>query len=167
MAFHGGLVGVIVAMLIYARHVGIPFFALADLAAAATPIGLGLGRLANFVNGELWGRVTDVSWAVIFPQVDGNPRHPSQIYEALSEGLLLFVVLALLAQREGIRRRSGILSGVFLIGYALCRMFSEMFREPETMTETLVVTTWGQWLSVPMLAYGGWLVWRGSRRAVA
>src|SRR5690606_15885007 len=97
MAFHGGLLGVILAMLIYTRKVGLPFFALADLAAAATPIGLFLGRVANYINGELVGRVTDVPWAIIFPHVDDLPRHPSQIYEALTEGLLLFVILAVFA----------------------------------------------------------------------
>jgi phosphatidylglycerol:prolipoprotein diacylglycerol transferase len=165
MAFHGGLVGVIVAMIIYSRRAGIPFFALSDLAAAATPIGLGLGRLANFINGELVGRPTDMPWAMIFPHVDNLPRHPSQIYEALTEGLLLFVILAVLAHQQKIRERLGTLSGVFLIGYAFARMFSEMFREPETLTGTLVETTWGQWLSVPMLVYGLYLVWRGRRTA--
>lgn len=164
MAFHGGLIGVIVAMVIYARRAGIPFFALADLAAAATPIGLGLGRAANYINGELVGRVTDVPWAIIFPHVDGSPRHPSQIYEALTEGLLLFVILAIFAHRRSIRERIGTLSGIFLIGYGLARVVSEMFREPEAFTDSLVATTWGQWLSVPMLGYGAWLIWRGRRQ---
>jgi phosphatidylglycerol:prolipoprotein diacylglycerol transferase len=167
MAFHGGLIGVIVAMIIYSRRAGIPFFALSDLAAAATPIGLGLGRLANFINGELVGRPTDVPWAMIFPHVDNLPRHPSQLYEALTEGVLLFLILAFLAHQQKIRERLGTLSGVFLIGYAFARMFSEMFREPETLTGTLVETTWGQWLSVPMLVYGLYLVWRGRRVAAA
>ena len=167
MAFHGGLLGVILAMFIYARREGISFFALADPIAAATPVGLGLGRLANFVNGELWGRATDVPWAVVFPHVDQLPRHPSQLYEALGEGLILFVILFLLARRESIRRRLGLLSGVFLIGYALARMAVENFREPETLTASLGPTTWGQWLSLPMLAYGLYLVWRAMRRAPA
>lgn len=163
MAFHGGLIGVILAMLIYTRKVGLPFFALADLAAAATPIGLFLGRLANYINGELVGRVTDVPWAIIFPQVDDLPRHPSQIYEALTEGLLLFAILALFAHRQKIRERVGTLSGIFLIGYGIARVVSEMFREPEAFTDSLVATTWGQWLSVPMILYGAWLIWRGGR----
>ncbi|MBV5324316.1 MAG: prolipoprotein diacylglyceryl transferase, partial [Rhodospirillaceae bacterium] len=112
MAFHGGLIGVIAAMFIYARRAGIPFFALADLAAAATPIGLGLGRLANFINGELVGRPTDVPWAVIFPHVDNLPRHASQLYEALTEGVLLFIILAILAHQQKIRERLGTMSGV-------------------------------------------------------
>ena len=167
MAFHGGLLGVILAMVIYARRAKIPFFALADLIAAAAPIGLGLGRLANFINGELVGRPTDVPWAVIFPRIDNLPRHPSQIYESLTEGVLLFVILAFFAHRRQIRERLGTLSGVFLIGYALARMLSEMFREPEALTGTLVATTWGQWLSVPMLVYGLYLVWRGRHPARA
>ncbi len=167
MAFHGGLVGVITAMFLYARKAQIPFFALADLAAAAAPIGLGLGRFANFINGELVGRPTDVPWAMIFPHVDDLPRHPSQIYEALGEGLILFLILAFLAQRRIVRERFGTLSGVFLIGYAIARMVSEMFREPEAFRGTLVETTWGQWLSVPMLAYGIYLVWRGRRLKAA
>lgn len=167
MAFHGGLIGVIVAMILYTRKVGIPFFALADLAAAATPIGLFLGRLANYINGELVGRVTDMPWAVIFPHVDNQPRHPSQIYEALTEGLLLFVILALFAHRQTIRERFGTLSGIFLIGYGCARVVSEMFRQPEAFTDSLIATTWGQWLSVPMILYGAWLIWRGRQVQLA
>ena len=163
MAFHGGLIGVILAMILYTRKAGIPFFALADLAAAATPIGLFLGRIANYINGELVGRVTDVPWAVIFPNVGPEPRHPSQLYEALTEGLLLFIVLAIFAHRQSIRERLGTLSGIFLIGYGIARIFSEIFREPEAFVGSLIATTWGQWLSVPMIAYGAWLVWRGRR----
>jgi phosphatidylglycerol:prolipoprotein diacylglycerol transferase len=159
MAFHGGLIGVILAMFLYARTKKIPFFAVADPIAAATPIGLLLGRIANFVNGELWGRQTDVPWAVIFPDpASGNvPRHPSQLYEASMEGVILFIALFLLARREGVRSKVGMLSGCFLIGYAIARIIGEQFREPEVALGTAI--TWGQWLSVPMFIYGVYLVW--------
>ncbi len=160
MAFHGGLIGVILAMFFYARSKNIPFFAVADPIAAATPIGLLLGRIANFVNGELWGRTTDVPWGVIFPGAGDLPRHPSQIYEATLEGVLLFIALFILARRESIRSKVGTLSGAFLIGYAIARMIGEQFREPEVALSTSI--TWGQWLSVPMLAYGIYLVWRAK-----
>jgi phosphatidylglycerol:prolipoprotein diacylglycerol transferase len=154
MAFHGGLIGVILAMFFYARVKNIPFFAVADPIAAATPIGLFLGRIANFVNGELWGRQTDVPWAVIFPDpaAGGVPRHPSQLYEAALEGLLLFITLFILARREHIRSRVGTLSGIFLIGYAIARMIGEQFREPEVALSTWV--TLGQWYSIVMLIAG-------------
>ena len=161
MAFHGGLVGVILAILIYALRKKIPFFAISDPIAAATPIGLLLGRIANFVNGELWGRPTDVPWAVIFPRADQLPRHPSQLYEAGLEGVILFLVLFFFARQERVRSKLGMLSGIFLIGYAIARMIGEQFREPE-VTLPSDVTTLGQWLSVPMLLYGIYLVWRAK-----
>jgi phosphatidylglycerol:prolipoprotein diacylglycerol transferase len=157
MAFHGGLIGVILAMFLYARSKKIPFFAVADPIAAATPIGLLLGRIANFINGELWGRVTDVPWGVIFPAAGPEPRHPSQLYEASLEGVLLFIALFILARRESIRSKVGTLSGAFLIGYAIARIVGEQFREPEVALSTAV--TWGQWLSLPMFLYGVYLVW--------
>ena len=160
MAFHGGLIGVILAMFLYARSKKISFFAVADPIAAATPIGLLLGRIANFVNGELWGRTTDVPWGVIFRAAGPEPRHPSQLYEATLEGGLLFIALFILARRESIRSKVGTLSGAFLIGYAIARMIGEQFREPEVNLSGAI--TWGQWLSVPMLAYGIYLVWRAK-----
>ena len=152
MAFHGGLVGVILAMFLYARAKKIPFFAVADPIAAATPIGLLLGRLANFINGELWGRVTDVPWGVIFPGAGPLPRHPSQLYEAGLEGVLLFIALFILARRESIRSKIGTLSGAFLIGYAIASIIGEQFREPEVALSTSV--TLGQWYSAIMLVGG-------------
>jgi phosphatidylglycerol:prolipoprotein diacylglycerol transferase len=152
MAFHGGLIGVILAMFIYARAKKIPFFAVADPIAAATPIGLFLGRIANFINGELWGRTTDVPWGVIFPGAGPLPRHPSQLYEAAFEGILLFVAMLLLARRESIRAKVGMLSGAFLIGYAIARIAGEQFREPEVALSTAV--TLGQWYSILMLVVG-------------
>jgi phosphatidylglycerol:prolipoprotein diacylglycerol transferase len=157
MSFHGGLAGVILAMFLFARRHRIPFFALTDIVASATPIGLFLGRLANFVNGELYGRPSDVPWAVIFPGQDagGVPRHPSQLYEAALEGIVLFLVLFVLARFTRAKERLGLLSGVFLTGYAVSRIVAELFREPDIQIGFLVGgTTMGQWLSLPMLAAG-------------
>lgn len=161
MSFHGGLIGVIAAALIYARRRGVRFFALMDLLAATTPIGLFLGRLANFVNGELYGRPTDVPWAMVFPTGGPEPRHPSQLYEAALEGLLLFALLNWLAWRTDALKRPGLLSGVFLLGYAAARAFAELFRTPDAQIGFLAGgSTMGQWLSAPMLAIGLYLVWR-------
>jgi phosphatidylglycerol:prolipoprotein diacylglycerol transferase len=136
--------------------------------AVATPIGLFFGRLANFINGELWGRVTDVPWAVIFPNGGPEPRHPSQLYEAGLEGLVLFALMlwfAHLPRRAGSR---GVLSGIFLIGYALARIPVELVREPDAQLGFLVGgLTMGQLLSLPMLAFGIFLVMRGRRRVEA
>ena len=169
MSFHGGLAGVLLAMWWFGRRRGIPFLALSDLAAAATPIGLFLGRLANFVNGELYGRVSDVPWAMAFPKRDGSftdPRHPSQLYEAALEGLVLFFVLLWLARFTNARRRPGIVGGVFLGGYGLSRIIVEFFREPDAHIGYLGgVVTMGQLLSVPMVVFGVWLVWRARNVA--
>lgn len=160
MAFHGGLLGVVVAVFLYARRQGLSFFAFADLIAPAAPIGLFLGRVANFINGELVGRPTDVSWAMIFPHVDARLRHPSQLYQAALEGIALFVVLYWAANRESLRQRLGFLSGIFLIGYAVARSVGELFREPEVDLGVLNFVTWGQVLSIPMLALGLFLLLR-------
>ncbi|MBE0531394.1 MAG: prolipoprotein diacylglyceryl transferase [Rhodospirillales bacterium] len=155
MSFHGGLLGVIAATLIFCRRRGIPLLVFGDLVAAAAPIGLFLGRLANFVNGELFGRVTDAPWGVVFPHGGPLPRHPSQLYEALLEGALLFVLLLVLAQRRKIRERPGVLTGVFLIGYAASRLVVEIFRQPDVQIGFLAWgSTMGQWLSAPMILAG-------------
>lgn len=155
MSFHGGLVGVILAMALFARRRGVRFFHLTDAIAAATPIGLLLGRLANFINGELFGRPSNVPWAMVFPNGGPLPRHPSQLYEAALEGLLLFAVLAVAAWRYRSLRRPGLESGIFLIGYALCRIAVEFFREPDAQLGFLIGgATMGQLLSVPMLIAG-------------
>lgn len=169
MSFHGGLLGVMVAMFVHTRRHGIPFLALTDLITAATPIGLFLGRLANFVNGELWGRRTDGSWGVIFPRAGSEPRHPSQLYEAGLEGLLLFIVLAVLIfSRIEALRRPGFVSGTFLAGYGAARIFVEFFRQPDSYIgrEGFLAfgTTWGQWLSLPLVVVGVYLIWRALRR---
>ena len=166
MSFHGGLIGMILAMALFARRRGIRFFHLTDAIAAATPIGLFLGRLANFVNGELYGRPTDVPWAMVFPKDPAQlPRHPSQLYEAGLEGLLLFVFLAIAAWRFRALRRPGLESGLFLCGYALCRIVSEFFREPDAQLGFLYGgATMGQLLSLPMIAFGLWFVWLSRKR---
>jgi len=167
MSFHGGLVGVTVAMVVFTRRYRIPFLALTDIVCAAAPIGLFLGRLANFINGELWGRPTDVPWAMIFPNApDRLPRHPSQLYEASLEGIVLFLVLTflVLGPPKGLRR-PGLTTGVFLTGYALARSLVETVREPDSYIGLHIFgTTQGQWLSLPMLLVGAYLVWRALRR---
>jgi phosphatidylglycerol---prolipoprotein diacylglyceryl transferase len=161
MSFHGGLIGVILAMVLFAHSRKLLFFALADIVAAATPIGLFFGRIANFQNGELYGRVSDVPWAMRFPGDPGNLRHPSQLYEAVLEGLILFIVLFLLAQSEAVRKKVGVLSGVFLVGYALSRLIVELVREPDEQLAFLPQISFlsmGQWLSIPMLFYGIYVI---------
>lgn len=153
MAFHGGLLGVLVAGALYCRAHKVPLITLADAWSCGTPIGLFFGRLANFVNQELYGRVTDVPWAVIFPEVDAHFRHPSQLYEALLEGVILFSILAFLTWRTPLVRRPGFLTGVFLIGYADSRWISELFREPLELAGMGHLTL-GQLYSLPMLAVG-------------
>jgi len=164
MSFHGGLLGVLVAGLLFVRRRNIPILAFGDAIACAAPIGLFFGRLANFINGELFGRITDVPWAMVFPHGGPLPRHPSQLYEAALEGAVLFVVLHLLWRRQSVRRRRGLLTGVFLVGYALARAAAELFREPDAHLGLLLGgTTMGQWLSLPMLLAGLYLILRARR----
>lgn len=168
MSFHGGLIGVLVATYLFTRRRGYPFFEVTDALAVATPIGLLLGRIANFVNAELWGRVTDVPWAVVFPNAGPDPRHPSQLYEATLEGLVLFAVMQAFAWRPYHPEARGTLSGIFLIGYALARIGVELFREPDIQIGYLAGgITMGQLLSLPMLAFGIFLVARGRKRTEA
>ncbi len=162
MSFHGGMVGVVVAFLWFARSQHIPPLHLGDLVASTAPVGLFLGRLANFVNGELWGRVTSVRWAVIFPRSDPGkpialiaPRHPSQLYEAALEGLLLFGYLQWRLWRTGaVRRHPGAVGGEFLIGYALLRIVGEVFREPDAGLDPILGLSRGTFYSLLMLAAG-------------
>jgi phosphatidylglycerol---prolipoprotein diacylglyceryl transferase len=167
MSFHGGVLGVLVAMLIFARMNKIPLFSLTDIVCTVAPFGIMLGRIANFINGEHWGRVTDVPWAIAFPHSgDLLPRHPSQLYECAMEGVLLLTILVIVQRRFNGLARPGLQSGVFLIGYACARMAGELFREPEILMQTLPFgTTWGQWLSLPMLLGGAYLVYRATQQA--
>ena len=165
MSFHGGMLGVTAAMFLYAWRQGLNVLWLSDLVSVAVPMGLGLGRVANFVNQELWGRVTDVPWAVIFPRAGLEPRHPSQLYEAALEGIVLFAILFYLTHAKQARLRPGVLTGTFLIGYALSRSLVEAVREPEILEATLPFgTTWGQWLSLPMALFGIYLIWRAFKK---
>jgi phosphatidylglycerol---prolipoprotein diacylglyceryl transferase len=163
MSFHGGALGVTIAILWYCRRNAIPLLGFADRVAVCAPIGLGLGRIANFINGELWGRAAPdwLPWAMIFPNAGPMPRHPSQIYQALMEGLLLFIVMFALSRREAIRARFGCLSGAFLVGYGIARIVGETFREPDAFLGFLIGgATMGQLLSVPMVLAGAWLILR-------
>ncbi|MDD3433009.1 MAG: prolipoprotein diacylglyceryl transferase [Tepidiphilus sp.] len=155
MSFHGGLVGAIVAMLLFARREGMGFWQVADFVAPLVPPGLGFGRLGNFINGELWGRPAPESlpWAMIYPQVDTLPRHPSQLYEALGEGLLLFVLLWWYAGRP---RPTGRVAAVFLMGYGAIRFVCECFRTPDPgiLSWLTPALSTAQWLSLAMLLAG-------------
>jgi phosphatidylglycerol---prolipoprotein diacylglyceryl transferase len=154
MSFHGGLTGCIIAIVAFALTRGIPMLPLADVTAAVAPIGLFLGRLANFVNGELWGRPADVPWAMIFPSGGPIPRHPSQLYEATLEGVVLFIVLAVLV-RMGALKRPGVVTGCFAVGYGAARITCELFREPDVQLGFLWGgLTMGMLLSVPVMVAG-------------
>jgi len=166
MSFHGGLLGLVVAIVVFSRRRGFRTLALGDLVAAAAPLGLFFGRIANFINGELFGRTTDVPWAVVFPHGGDLPRHPSQLYEAFLEGVVLFAVLAVLAHRPGGTRRVGLLTGVFFLGYGASRTFVELFREPDAhLGFILGPLTMGQILSVPMVLIGIYLIVRAHLNA--
>lgn len=163
MSFHGGFLGVLVAMGFVARKHGRHWLEVTDFIAPLVPLGLAAGRLGNFINGELWGRVADpaLPWAMIFPPVDALPRHPSQLYQMAGEGLLLFVLLWLYASKP---RACGAVSGFFLVGYALFRFLAEYFRTPDDGIFGFSYTiSMGQWLSLPMLIAGGLLLVRAGR----
>jgi phosphatidylglycerol:prolipoprotein diacylglycerol transferase len=154
MSFHGGFLGCVLAGVLFARHRGISILSLGDITCAAGTIGLFLGRMANFINGELWGRRTDVPWAMVFPTGGPFPRHPSQLYEAGLEGLVLFIVLALLI-RAGWLKRPGFVMGAFAAGYAIARSICELFREPDPQLGFLWGgLTMGTLLSLPLLLAG-------------
>lgn len=166
MSFHGGALGVIVATWLFARRNGVDWVAFADRIVCVVPIGLFFGRLANFINGELWGRVTDVPWAMVFPTGGPEPRHPSQLYQAGLEGIFLFLLLMVLVRSEWVRARPGILSGTFLAGYGVARGIGELFRQPDAHLGFLLAgATMGQLLSVPMVLVGVWLIQRGRSRS--
>ena len=172
MAFHGGLLGVVVAILVFARNRRLSPFALGDLIACATPIGLFFGRIANFINNELWGRPSDLPWAMTFPIPDHLeaylpevPRHPSQLYEAFLEGVVLFALLFVLRRVPAISGRPGLLSGIFLIGYGTARFLVEFVRQYDLQVGLIGgVVSMGQILSVPMILAGtGLAVWAYRR----
>src|SRR5580704_7409364 len=193
MSFHGGAIGVTTAIIVFARRRDLSIFALSDIVLEAMPIGLFFGRIANFINGELFGRFTDVGWAIVFPNgavspdtvppgiislcqsvtfQNGSPglncpRHPSELYEAACEGLLLFLLL-LFAEHRGARRHPGIVTGLFLAGYAIARMSGELFRQPDVQLGFLIFgTTMGQLLSIPVLIAGVLIILWARRNPAA
>ena len=164
MSFHGGLLGVTLTIIWFAKRRHLELLRLSDLVSCAVPLGLFFGRIANFINGELFGRVTDVPWAMTFPRGGPLPRHPSQLYEAALEGMVLFALLAWLAWHKGALQKPGMLTGVYLLGYALARALIELVRQPDVQIGFLPLgTTIGQWLSVPMLFGGVYLIWRAQK----
>ncbi len=165
MSFHGGVLGVIAALWLFARKYRYPFLQLTDLVVLVAPIGMFLGRVANFVNDELWGRVTDVPWAVRFPSGGFLPRHPSQLYEAMLEGVLLFVILNLLWRNPKVRVHCGVVSGLFVLLYGVFRILMEQFREPDAhMGFFFGSFTMGQLLSIPLIVVGAVTIWYARRR---
>ena len=163
MAFHGGLIGVAVGAWIFARRHAVPALTVADICSAVAPIGIFFGRIANFIKPEMWGRPSDVPWAMVFPGAGPWPRHPSQLYEAGLEGLLLLLITGLFVARGGFRR-PGLVAGVFGVGYGLARIFSEFFREPDPDLEALAHgLTMGMVLSAPLVLIGFFLIFRAFR----
>ncbi|WP_409515542.1 prolipoprotein diacylglyceryl transferase [Agrobacterium sp.] len=162
MSFHGGLTGTTIAMFLFARRNKIPVWSMFDIIAAAAPIGLFFGRIANFINGELWGRLSDAPWAVVFPTGGPFARHPSQLYEAALEGLVLFIVLVVAIHVFKALKRPGIVTGIFVTGYGLSRILVEFFREPDAQLGYLAGNwlTMGMVLSTPMVALGIWAILR-------
>jgi len=167
MSFHGGLAGITIAMFMYARKHGFSPFSLFDVIAASGGIGFFLGRVANFINSELYGKISDVPWAVIFPGTDGLPRHPSQLYEGVLEGLLLFAILCVLAWKMGKLKYPGFLAGVFVIEYGISRILVEFVRVPDVQLGYFFGTGWvtmGMLLSLPIIAIGLWSVMTSKSR---
>ncbi len=163
MSFHGGFVGVLIAVWLYARKLNLPFFQVTDFIAPLIPFGLGAGRIGNFINGELWGRHTDVAWGMVFSQIDNIPRHPSQLYQAILEGLVLFIILWIFSKRP---KPIMAVSGLFLICYGLFRFLIEFVREPDYHLGFIAFDwmTMGQILTIPMLIAGVVLIILAYRR---
>ncbi len=162
MSFHGGFLGVLVVFWLFSRHRNLPFLAVSDFIAPMIPLGLAAGRLGNFINGELWGRASNLPWAMVFPQAgDALLRHPSQLYQMLLEGVLLFVILWQFSRKK---RPTGQVSGLFLIGYAVFRFFAEFTREPDAFLGFYAdYFTMGQLLSLPMFFIGMYLFYRANK----
>ncbi len=168
MSFHGGVIGSIIAIVVFARANGLKWLRIADYVACVQPFGQLLGRLANFVNGELWGRVTGSDWGIVFPGGGPLPRHPSQLYEAAFEGLFLLIVMTSLFWRTRARIHPGMLGGAFLFGFGLLRFGIEFFREPDVQVGYLALgLTMGQWLCAPMVAIGAYLMASSRGRSVS
>lgn len=166
MSFHGGLLGVTLAIILFCRRRGLDMFQIGDLVAAAVPIGLFFGRIANFINGELWGKVSNVPWAMVFPgpQAGPLPRHPSQLYEAFLEGIVIFVMLRYLTHHTDVLKRPGVVAGSFLASYGLFRAFVEIFRDSEAFIwAPNTGLTMGMLLSLPMWVAAGFFFWWAYR----
>jgi phosphatidylglycerol:prolipoprotein diacylglycerol transferase len=162
MSFHGGAIGVLIALLIFCWRNKLDALRLGDVAAACTPIGLFFGRIANFINGELWGRPTHLPWGIIFPGAGPEPRHPSQLYEAALEGIVLFLVLRWATHVRKYLNRRGVVMGIFIMGYGIARTSLENVREPDSyMPNFPFGLTMGMILSIPMILVGAWVIWRG------
>jgi phosphatidylglycerol:prolipoprotein diacylglycerol transferase len=167
MSFHGGLVGTALAIYIFSRKHKLPLMSLLDVASAVAPVGIFFGRLANFINGELWGRATEVPWAMVFPHPDAGElaRHPSQLYEAALEGLLLFGILQLLIYRQAALLKPGLVSGVFIAGYGLARIFAENFRQFESDVGIMIAQlTPGMLYSIPLVIAGIYIARRARNQ---
>jgi len=164
MSFHGGALGVLIAILVFAWRNGLDLWRLGDVVAASAPIGLFFGRIANFINGELWGRPTTLPWGIIFPGAGPEPRHPSQLYEAALEGIVLFLVLRWATHSRKWLNRRGVVMGLFIAGYGVARTALENVREPDAyMPHFPLGLTMGMLLSIPMILVGAWIVWRGLK----
>lgn len=164
MSFHGGVIGVLVATWLFARKNGLDLIRLGDVITPAVPFGLFFGRIANFINSELWGRPTDLPWGVVFPNGGPFSRHPSQLYEAALEGVVLFLVLRWATHRRHLLERRGVVAGIFFAGYALFRILLENFRQPDEGLDNFPFgLTMGILLSVPMGLFGAWLIWQGLK----
>ncbi len=167
MSFHGGLIGVIIGLLCFCHKYKFNFLKITDLVALYVPIGIFLGRIANFINDELWGRVSTVPWAVKFPSGGYLPRHPSQLYEAITEGLLMFIILNFLWKKELVRTHYGIISSIFLIVYSISRICMEFFREPDAQIGFIINNiTMGQLLSLPFLILGLYILNRSIKNKI-
>ena len=168
MSFHGGLIGSLIAIWIYSRRHKLPVLSVLDVASATAPLGFYFGRLANFINGELWGRESDVPWAMVFPNAEagGAARHPSQLYEAALEGLVLFLVLRFLTHRRLAFLKPGLVTGTMILGYGLARIFVENYRQFEEGSGLMIGPfTPGMIYSVPMVLLGAWLIYRARAGA--
>jgi len=162
MSFHGGFLGVLVAMYFFHRKHPHPWLKIMDFVAPLVPIGLGAGRMGNFINGELWGRPTNSEYGMIFPQVDNIARHPSQLYEFALEGVVMFCILWWFSKKE---RPTGAISGLFLILYGSFRFLVEFTRQPDAHLGLLELGfSMGQWLSMPMVIVGVWMLWAANRK---
>jgi phosphatidylglycerol---prolipoprotein diacylglyceryl transferase len=166
MSFHGGAFAMFFAIYIFCKQRSLEWKNLSDVLAISAPIVIALGRIGNFINGELWGRKTTVAWGMVFPYIDSFTRHPSQIYESLLEGVLLFIIIRLVVHKYNTLNKKGLTSGIFYLGYGCARIFAECFREPDLQIGFLgKYFTTGQLLSIPLLFLGTFLIWSALKKS--